>query len=128
MYQTPIPAAVTKNKLLIVEDDGEVCLLLHLLLHEKNIEVDHVRNLEKAVEFLRESQPDVIILDNKLPDGYGIELLAYIKSQYPNIKVVMISGYGSAVRDAAIEGGADDFMEKPFTRKQLMHSLAGFLN
>ena len=55
--------------------------------------------MEKAVAFLRESQPDVVMLDNQLPDGYGVELLAYIKKQYPQIRVVMMTGYGAAVKD-----------------------------
>jgi len=118
----------TKKKVLIVEDDGEMCLLLNILLDEKSIELDHVKSLEKAVDYLLITQPSVIILDNKLPDGFGINLLTYVKKLYPEIKIIMISGYGAAVKDAAIESGADDFIEKPFTRTQLLHSLETAMN
>lgn len=123
MKEQSVSSPLTKKKVLIVEDDGEMCLLLNILLDEKSLDLDHVKSLEKAVEYLQVSQPSVIILDNKLPDGFGINLLTYVKKMYPQIKIIMISGYGAEVKDAAIESGADDFIEKPFTRNQLLHSL-----
>jgi DNA-binding response OmpR family regulator len=90
---------------------------------KKSLDLDHVKSLEKAVEYLQVSQPSVIILDNKLPDGFGINLLTYVKKMYPQIKIIMISGMVLKLKDAAIESGADDFIEKPFTRNQLLHSL-----
>jgi len=123
MKEHSVSSPLTKKKVLIVEDDGEMCLLLNILLDETSLDLDHVKSLEKAVEYLQISQPSVIILDNKLPDGFGINLLTYVKKMYPQIKIIMISGYGAEVKDAAIESGADDFIEKPFTRKQLLQSL-----
>ena len=118
----------TPKKVLIVEDEGDMCLLLNILLDEKTIELDHVKTLEKAMEYLQVNQPSAIILDNQLPDGFGINLLAYVKKMYPEIKIIMISGYDVSVRDAAMETGADDFIEKPFTRTQLLHALELSLN
>ena len=123
MKEQSVSSPLTKKKVLIVEDDGEMCLLLNILLDETSLDLDHVKSLEKAVEYLQVSQPSVIILDNKLPDGFGINLLTYVKKMNPQIKIIMISGYGAEVKDAAIESGADDFIEKPFTRKQLLQSL-----
>jgi len=120
--------SLTRKKVLIVEDEGDMCLLLNILLDEKTIELDHVKTLEKAMEYLQVNQPSAIILDNQLPDGFGINLLAYVKKMYPEIKIIMISGYDVSVRDAAMESGADDFIEKPFTRKQLLHALELSLN
>ena len=116
--------SLTRKKVLIVEDEGDMCLLLNILLDEKSIELDHVKSLEKAVDYLLITQPSVIILDNKLPDGFGINLLAYVKKMYPEIKIIMISGYDVSVRDAAMETGADDFIEKPFNIEYMLQKVA----
>jgi len=60
----------TSQKILIVEDEGEMCLVLNILLSDENIELDHVKNLSAAEEYLSNELPSLIILDNKLPDGY----------------------------------------------------------
>ena len=68
MTNTTSPNTETK-KVLIVEDEGDMCLLLNILLNGEEMELDHVQNLLAADEYLQKEQPSVIILDNKLPDG-----------------------------------------------------------
>ena len=51
-----------------------------------------------------------------------------IKTNYPDTKIIMISGYGASARDVAIENGADLFLEKPFTREQLYKSIEQLAN
>lgn len=116
------------KKILIVEDEGEMCLLLNILLNEGNIELDHVKNLEAAGEYLKKENPQVVLLDNKLPDGFGVDLITYIKKNYPGIKIIMISGFDSSVKDVALENGADYFLEKPFTRAELCEKVESLLN
>ena len=116
------------RKVLIIEDEGDMCLLLNILLDGKEMEVDHVKSLAKAQEYLSETSPDVVLLDNKLPDGFGVEFVQYIKKNYPLVKVVMISGFDPSASDVAIENGADKFLTKPFTRDQLLQSIKGVLN
>lgn len=115
------------KKILVVEDEGEMGLLLNLILNEKNFELDYVNNLLSADEYLQKEQPSVIILDNKLPDGFGVDFISYIKKKYPSIKIIMISGFGSA-RDVALENGADMFFEKPFTKDELYNSIDKLLS
>ena len=106
--------AEVKKKVLIVEDQGEIGLLLDLILEEKNLEPDYVNSLLDADEYLQKNNPSIIILDNKLPDGFGVDFIIYIRKKYPDIKIIMISGYPSA-KDVALENGADLFFEKPFS-------------
>ena len=110
------------KKVLVVEDEGEMGLLLNLILNERDFELDYVSNLLSADEYLEKQQPAVIILDNKLPDGFGVDFITYIKKKYPSIKIIMISGFASA-RDVALENGADVFFEKPFTKDELYNSI-----
>ncbi len=116
------------QKVLIIEDERDMCLLLNVLLSGKEMELDHVNSLLAADEYLQNEQPSVIILDNKLPDGYGVDFITYIKEKYPSIKIIMISGYDASVKDVALENGAEVYLEKPFTKDQLYQSIVGLLN
>ena len=118
----------TAKKILIVEDEGEMCLLLNILLTNGEMELDHVKNLASASEYLSKQQPSVIILDNKLPDGFGVDYISHIKKNYPSIKIIMITGYDGAAKDVAFENGVDSFLEKPFTRQQLFESVHALFN
>jgi len=102
------------KKMLVVEDQGETCLLLGLILSDRKFEVDYVNNLLDADEYLSKNSPSMILLDNKLPDGFGVDFISYVKKTHPKIKIIMISGFSTA-RDVAIENGADAFLEKPFS-------------
>lgn len=117
----------TAKKALIVEDEGEMGLLLNLFIDEKEIELDYVKDLLSAEEYLERVQPSVVILDNKLPDGFGVDFISYIKKKYPAVKIIMATGFGS-VRDTAMENGADVFLEKPFTKSQFDEALNGLLH
>ena len=118
---TTLKSKVTK-KVLVVEDEGEMGLLLNLILSEKDIELDYVNNLLAADEYLEKESPSIIILDNKLPDGFGVDFISYLRKKYPTIKIIMISGFPSA-RDVALENGADMFIEKPFTGDDLCNAI-----
>ena len=102
------------KKMLVVEDQGEMCLILDLILSERKFKSDYVSNLLDADEYLQKNKPSLIFLDNKLPDGYGVDFISYVKKKYPKIKIIMMTGYGTA-RDVALENGADFFLEKPFS-------------
>ena len=69
-----------------------------------------------------------MILDNKLPDGYGIDYIPELKKTQPDLKIIMISGLSGAAMDVALENGADAFLHKPFTKDQLYKSVQGLLN
>jgi DNA-binding response OmpR family regulator len=122
MSNLTAPAKKTAKKVLVIEDEGEIGLLLNIILNDNDFELDYVKDLSSADEYLQKEQPSVIILDNKLPDGFGVDFIGYIKKKYAAIKIIMISGFASA-RDIALENGADMFIEKPFSKDELNMSL-----
>ena len=122
MSNITAPAKKTAKKVLVIEDEGEIGLLLNIILNENDFELDYVKDLSSADEYLQKEQPSVIILDNKLPDGFGVDFISYIKKKYSAIKIIMISGFASA-RDVALANGADMFFEKPFSKDELNNSL-----
>lgn len=119
---------VKAKKILVIEDEGDMCLILDLLLNGKETMVDHVKTLAEARDFLEREQPSLVLLDNRLPDGFGLDLISFIKTNYPNIKIIMISGVDMAAGDVALEIGADIFLPKPFTKAQLNESVSHLLN
>ena len=122
MSNTATPKQKLVKKILVVEDEGEIGLVLDMILNKGDIEMDYVNNILSADEYLQKEQPSVIILDNKLPDGFGVDFISYIKKKYPSIKIVMISGFTNA-RDVALENGADLFFEKPFSMEELEEAI-----
>lgn len=115
------------KKVLVVEDEGEMSLIFDMILNEKNLQLDYVNKLLDADEYLEKHKPSLIILDNKLPDGFGVDFILYCKKKYPSIKIIMTSGYASA-RDVALENGADIFFEKPFSLDEFTNALDRLLN
>jgi DNA-binding response OmpR family regulator len=115
------------EKILIIEDEGEMCLLLNILLNDTHVELEHVQSLLDATDYLDQNHPQLILLDNKLPDGYGIDFITYLRQRYPAIKIIMITGFDSSAKDVAMENGADAFLEKPFTRQQLISQINSLL-
>src|SRR5436189_6359769 len=111
------------KKILVVEDEGEIGLVLDMVLNKGSVELDYVSNLLSADEYLQKEEPSVIILDNKLPDGFGVDFISYIKKKYSAIKIIMISGFASA-KDVALENGADLFFEKPFSKAEFNKSIS----
>ena len=122
MSNVTAPSKKTAKKVLVIEDEGEIGLLLNIILNENDFELDYVKDLSSADEYLQKEQPSVIILDNKLPDGFGVDFISYIKKKYAAIKIIMISGFASA-KDVALANGADMFFEKPFSKDELNSSL-----
>ena len=122
MIPTSKPRAKLTKKLLIVEDEGQIGLALNMILSERNFDLDYVNSLLAAEEYLEKNKPSVVILDNKLPDGFGVDFISYIKKKYPSIKIIMISGFSTA-RDVALENGADIFLEKPFSMDKVNEAI-----
>jgi DNA-binding response OmpR family regulator len=123
--------ADTRNEnrnILLIEDEGEMCLLLNLILDHEGLSIDHVKTLASADAYLEKKLPALILLDNRLPDGFGLDYLVLLKKKYPWIRVIVISGVDAAAADFALEMGADAFLSKPFTKEQLLTSVNSLLN
>jgi two-component system, OmpR family, response regulator len=108
------------NKVLIVDDELDICYLLSGMLKQRNFLTGFVNTLSDAVIALQKDAPGILFLDNHLPDGFGLDFIPYIKKNYPETKVVMITAHDGAVeRKQAYEGGVDLFVAKPLNRKMI---------
>ena len=114
---------------LIVEDDLDICYLLSVILKKNKLLSRYVNSLAEAKKSLNKDIPDILILDNHLPDGLGIEFIAYIKANYPAIRIIMITAHDTLNdRNNALKEGADYFLGKPFTLNAINATLQSLLN
>lgn len=103
-----------KTRILIVEDDRSLSDLLCDELETEGFDVDAVGCLAEARERLRDTDPDLVVTDLKLPDGSGHDVLGLFENHPERPGCLVITAFGS-VRDAvsALQKGADDFLTKP---------------
>lgn len=113
---------------MIVEDEKDLCYLLELILKQQNLSTKCANSLHEARATLPNVNPNILFLDNHLPDGSGVEFIHHIKETHPEVKVVMITAYDTPDDvEIAFEKGADFFISKPFTTgavKKVMNMFA----
>ena len=112
---------IEKNMILVVDDDPECRDILMRLLTLSDYEVETVESGRDAVELLKRAEFKLVLTDIVMPDMDGLELLSHVKSHYPNIPVIMVTGRASnESKNEALEKGAEGLILKPYTRDQLM--------
>jgi two-component system OmpR family response regulator len=105
-------------KVLIVDDELDICYLLSGVMRQRNFRAGFVTSLSDASIALRNDTPALMFLDNRLPDGYGLDFIPYVKKNYPEIKIVVITAHDSLNdKNRAFSGGADLFISKPLNRE-----------
>lgn len=104
---------MTKGNVLIIDDEAELRNLVSRLLLLESFNVFQASNAEKGLEILENEDIHVVLLDVKLPDANGIELLPKIKLSFPFCEIVMLTAYGTIADGVtAIKHGAFDYITK----------------
>lgn len=118
------------SRILVIEDEVAIRDMLCFVLEQHGYESIEADNYQKAVECLQEPYPDLILLDWMFPGGSGIKLLQYLKQDeiLRQIPVVMLTARGEEEdKVRGLENGADDYVTKPFSPKELMARLKSVL-
>jgi DNA-binding NtrC family response regulator len=108
------------EKILVVDDEENVCHSINKVLSRKGYEVSQALNVENAVKLIKEMTFDLVITDLMIPGTSGMELLQIIREHYPELDVIMITGYASI--ESAVKAtklGASAYLPKPFTPDEL---------
>jgi PAS domain S-box-containing protein len=117
-------AQTARGRILLVDDDPDLLNSLSDLLRPEGFDVAVANDAESARRATTAFEPDVAVLDVKLGPANGIELIAPLKQQRPDLACVIMTGYAdteSAVR--ALREGADDFLSKPVDPAILIRTL-----
>lgn len=110
------------KKLLIIDDEKDICSMIKSFLRKEPFNIKEAHNLEDGLIALEDFEPDVLVLDNNLPDGQGLNKIAFIKKHYPQTKLLLITAF-STIKEEALANGADGFIPKPFKLSTLLAHL-----
>lgn len=112
------------KKILVIDDDRDICLLLNRFLSRRGYEVTEMYTGKKALAYLETAQPDLIMCDYRLEDMDAASLLPSIKAKFPHMPVIIITGYSdmrTAVR--VMKMGAYDYITKPLLPDEIIFTI-----
>ena len=109
------------TKILIVDDDPLICRQLEELFGAHKYEGQSTSNAADALRMLGEQEYSLVVCDLKIPGTDGIGLTREIRERWPDLDVVMITGYAS-IKGAveAIKQGASEYITKPFQQEEIL--------
>ena len=111
-------------RVLIVDDELDICYLLGGILKQKKLKTSYVNTLSDAETAIKNDPPEILFLDNHLPDGFGLDFIRYVKITAPSTKIIMITAHDSAAeRNRAYSEGVDYFISKPFNRETIYSTI-----
>ena len=105
------------NKILIIDDEKDLCELIQLILKEKNYQIDCAHTIKEGKKKWMNLHPSILILDNYLPDGSGLDLIEHEPEILINSKVILITGDAELSKTRAENLGIEFFIHKPFSLK-----------
>ncbi len=108
-----------ETKVLLIEDEADLCMILKKLLERQKFVVDYTHSIVGGIEKIKTFNPDIVFLDNNLPDGSGVAIIPALKELCPKARLVMISAMEQVMKDA-LEQGADRVIKKPFRFEQVL--------
>ena len=112
---------MSKADVLVVDDQDSIRHFVSHALEDEGYQVRTSASVREAREALEARMPDIVLLDLKLPDGTGLDLLREIKRMQPEVVVILMTAFGeleTAVE--AMSGGAFWFVKKPFQNQELL--------
>lgn len=109
---------------LLVDDEEELVKALAERLEIRGLSTEIALDGEQALQVIQKREPDVMVLDLKMPGMDGLEVLRQVKKTHPGIQVVIMTGHGSEKdRDAAERLGAFGYLQKPVGIDLLLETL-----
>ena len=115
-----------ENYLLLVDDDEVFLRVLGRSMTKRGYEVACCANINDAVEQARKIRPTSAVIDLKLENESGLDLIPLLKEINPDMRIVVLTGYSSiATAVTAVKRGATDYLSKPVTAGDVIKSLSG---
>lgn len=109
------------NKILLIEDDSTFAKIVTTFLIKKGYEVNTASSLQSGEKLLSSEKYDLLLLDYRLPDGIGLDLISKMGTQFPVLPIIIITGFDD-VRTAvkSIQSGAFEYIIKPINPDELL--------
>ncbi|MFC6671358.1 response regulator transcription factor [Marinobacterium aestuariivivens] len=119
------------TRILVVDDEPNIVLSLEFLMQQAGFEVETAGDGETALQRVAARPPDLILLDISLPGLSGFQVLEQLRAQaqFARLPIIMLTAHGREVeREKGLALGADDYVTKPFSTRQLVEKVRGLLN
>ena len=108
-------------KFLVVDDEPDVVDQVKDLFELRNYTVITATSGEKALELVKKENPNIIILDIRMPGVTGMDVLKEVKKSYPKIRIIMLTGVeDDATKNMALGLGASGYLTKPYSYSELL--------
>jgi two-component system response regulator HydG len=115
------------TRILVADDEASFCKIIETFLEDREFEVRTANRAEAALVLLTDFQPDIILMDVRMPETSGLELLPQIKVTSPHSRVIVITGVDDyRVADLLYEAGADGYLTKPIRLNTLLATIRRF--
>lgn len=114
---------MNKKKIVIIDDEEDLCHLMKTYLSDLNYDVFLAYTLGSGMNLVNEVSPDIVFIDNNLPDGLGWEKMNYLMENYPNCKINLISAYRTKAPNEIPQTRAIQILEKPLSLNVLKNYL-----
>ena len=127
MSQTQLPADIKDRSCLVLDDDAPFRTRLARALDQRGFETVTAESVAEALGIVRRTPPAFAVLDMRLGDGSGLDVVDVLQAERGDARVIMLTGYGNiATAVAAVKAGAIDYLAKPadaddVTRALLAH-------
>ena len=109
------------SRILVIDDDPAGCRLIKAIFTAEGFEVIAAHEGESGLGRAMSERPDLVLLDLGLPDIGGIDVLERLKGRVPDLPVIMLTARAEeGDKVAGLEGGADDYVTKPFSPRELL--------
>lgn len=119
----PPPVKSSTKKILIIDDEQEICEMLYAFLVPHNYKVFLAFNGQMGLEYFEEIKPDIVLLDLKLPDIDGIEVLKILR-KVSSVPVIVVTGHPQDVADIHLSDlTIEGYLEKPISLKDMLNTL-----
>jgi len=115
---------------MVIDDEPDFCSVVTELLGIADVRVHQARDAGEAIDLLEQATPDLILTDVMMPGMDGLDFVRHVRSD-PGLRAIPTIVVSARVRpedrEAALMAGADGFLAKPFTWRQLMHTIDQYL-
>ena len=109
------------RRVLIIDDERPVLMTLEALLNRHGYSVDTAGTAAQGVKLLKSNLPSLVLLDLQLPDAHGLEMLDRIKTELPDVQVIILTAHDSLHNAIeSIKRGAFHFISKPYAPEELL--------
>lgn len=110
---------MVKKKVVIIDDEEDLCRLMKAYLVDLDYDVFLAHTLDTGINLMQEVSPDILFMDNNLPDGLGWERMNVLTEQFPTCKIILISAYKYLPPELREMKAAVRILEKPISLNAL---------